>query len=89
MFDASLKDSEELMMLQLSGLGEQNIIFCLHVDNQEIYNEILSTFSKLRGGGGFKMLRLSEGGGNVTSYYLSTEQLFCMIFKCCCSSCLS
>ena len=76
------------MMLQLSGLGEQNIIVCLDADNQEIYNEVLSTFSKLRGGGGFKMLRLSEGGGNVTSYCLSTERLFCMIFKCCCSSCL-
>ena len=40
----SVPDSEERMMLQLSGLGEQKITFCLDVDNQEIYDEILSTF---------------------------------------------
>ena len=60
----SVPDSEERMMLQLSGLGERKINFCLDADNQEIY-EILSTFPKLRGGGGFEMLRVSEGGGRV------------------------
>ena len=59
----SVPDSEERMMLQLSGLGERKITFCLDADNQEIYDEILSTFSKLSGGGGFEMLRVSEGGG--------------------------
>ena len=76
------------MMLQLSGLGEQNIIFCLDADNQK-YTMRYSTFSKLRDGGDFKILCLSEGGGNVKSYCLSTERLFCMICKCCCSSCKS
>ena len=53
------------MMLQLSGLGERKITFSLDADNQEIYDEVLSTFPKLRGGGGFEMVRVSEGGGRV------------------------
>ena len=53
------------MALQLSGLGEERVSFSIDANNQEIYDELQAKYPKLKGGGGFEMLRLPEGGGKV------------------------
>lgn len=55
-------DSDERMALQIAGLGEKKVTFLLDVQSGEIRDKI-HQFPKLKGGGGFEMLRIAEGGG--------------------------
>lgn len=51
--------------LKLAGLGKKKFPVDAHCTPHEFYDEILIQFPKLRDGGGFELLRFSEGGGKT------------------------
>lgn len=66
-------DSDERASLQLSGLGEKRIILNAYSEMQDIYDELLFQFPKLKQGGGFELLRVPEGGGKLLQVIASPE----------------
>ena len=56
-------DSQERSRLMLAGLGEKKIQLDDHCEWDEIYEELLFQYPKLKDGGGFELLRVGEGGG--------------------------
>ena len=66
-------DSDERAVLQLAGLGEKKISIDAYSDAQEIHQELLYHFPKLRDGGGYELLRTSEGGGKLLQVIASPE----------------
>ena len=56
-------DSQERSCLMLAGLGEKKIQLDDLCEWDEIYEELLFQYPKLKDGGGFELLRVSEGGG--------------------------
>ena len=61
----TLPDGEERATLQIAGLGEKKISLCAFFDAQDIYHDLLHHFPKLSEAGGFKLLRVPEGGGDI------------------------
>lgn len=66
-------DSDERASLQLSGLGEKRITLNAYSEMQDIYDELLYQFPKLKEGGGFELLRVPEGGGKLLQVIASPE----------------
>ena len=58
-------DSDERGQLQLAGLGEKKISLLADSGSYDIYSELQFQFPKLKDGGGFEMLRVTEGGGKT------------------------
>lgn len=66
-------DSDERASLQLSGLGENHITLNAYSEMQDIYDELLFQFPKLKQAGGFELLRVPEGGGKLLQVIASPE----------------
>ena len=66
-------DGDERAALQLSSLGEKRISLLAHSDMQDIYDELLFQFPKLKEAGGYELLRLPEGGGKMLQVIASPE----------------
>ena len=66
-------DGDERASLQLSGLGEKRITLNSYSEMQDIYEELLYQFPKLKQGGGFELLRVPEGGGKLLQVIASPE----------------
>jgi len=45
------------MLLEEAGLGEKSVELSMECNHEEFYQLILSTFPKLKNGGGFELLR--------------------------------
>ena len=60
---AVVPDGQERASLILAGLGEKKIQFDEYAVWQEIYEELMFQYPKLKESGGFELLRVSEGGG--------------------------
>lgn len=59
----TVPDSQERSCLLLAGLGEKKVQFGDYCEWEEIYDELLFQYPKLKEGGGFELLRVGEGGG--------------------------
>ncbi len=53
-------DSNERANLQIAGLGEHKLQLPIDSDSDDIYDELIAIFPKLRGGGGFELLKTHE-----------------------------
>ena len=60
--DDAIPDATERMKLKLAGLGERRFAVDAKANAQELYDELEFQFPKLKDGGGFELLRASEGG---------------------------
>ena len=61
MFDQDcVPDANERANLQIAGLGEKKVILPLESDSDNIYDELVDAFPKLRDGGGFELLKTQE-----------------------------
>lgn len=58
-------DGNEWASLQPSGLGEKRVTLYSCSEMQNIYDELLFQFPKLKQAGGFELLRVPEGGGKL------------------------
>jgi len=63
--DDTAPTSMERAALKLAGLGEKRFPVDATCTSQEFYDEILIQFPKIRDGGGYELLRVSEGGGRM------------------------
>ena len=66
-----MPDSNERVALLLTGLGEKKITLDEYCTAEEIRTELLFQYPKLSAGGGFDLLRVSEGVGK------SCRKLWC------------
>lgn len=58
-------DSDERATLQLAGLGEKKISIDAYSEAEDIHQDLLYHYPKLKEGGGYELLRAGEGGGKV------------------------
>ena len=58
-------DGDEWASLPPSGLGEKRVTLYSCSEMQNIYDELLFQFPKLKQAGGFELLRVPEGGGKL------------------------
>lgn len=58
----TVPDSHHRGILKLAGLGEKRFSVDLYSTAQQFYDDLLSQYPKLREGGGFELLRVTEGG---------------------------
>ena len=66
-------DSQERSDFQIAGLGEKRITFLVNYDATDIYCELIGQYPKLNNAGGFKLLRVPEGGGKLLDVIASPE----------------
>ena len=65
--------SDERASLQLAGLGEKRVTLNAYSEMEDIYEELMFQFPKLRNAGGFELLRVPEGAGKLLQIIASPE----------------